>query len=50
MTVRPRDLLIVIAVLVGLRLIGVRVSIPGSLAVTLVVWGVLFAVERRSRG
>jgi hypothetical protein len=46
---RARDLGVIVVVLMGLRLVGFRVSIAGSLAVTLIVWVALGAVERRAR-
>lgn len=44
-----RGLLVFLAVLIGLRLLGLRVSIWGSLALTVVVWVILDQMARRDR-
>lgn len=44
---RGRDLLIFVGILMGLRLLGLRVSILGSLVLTFVVWLVITEFAKR---
>ena len=47
MTDRTRSVLIFVGVLVALRIVGLRVSILGSLALTFFVWLVIAEFSRR---